>query len=174
MTSFPHATHQEQAHPSISSLRRKRITLKPSAAALDSDEDKQMSQSQHESGTESNDDELNPFSPHISTLNAAGRGFASIKKCLLRTALRGDSHGFDSFVTVPLGPTAKNTSPSVLPTLSNRSGRPSVTTRCNRSFAPHTLTIWDKLLWEHGPSRREPQMQVGRERIHLRLCDEMG
>ena len=165
------------AHSFITTLRRrrktfrtkehlyygKRITLKPFAAALDrclfrgggdSDQDKQTSQSQHESGTESTDDELNPFSAHISTLNAAGRGFASIKKSLLRTTLRrntGDTHGSDSFVTVPLAPTTKKNS-SGFATLSDRSGRSLVTTRRNCGLqAPHTLTIWGKLSLEHGP-----------------------
>ena len=161
------------AHSFISSLRRKRksfrtkehvyygkrITLKPFAAALDrclfrgggdSDEDKQTSQSQQKSGTESSYDESNPFSAHISTLNATGRGFASIKKSLLRTALRRNAGDSDSFVTVPLAPTTKKGS-SEFATLSDRSGKPLVTTRRNCSLAPHTLTIWGKLPLEHSP-----------------------
>ena len=181
------------AHNFISALRRrreafrskehiyrgKRISLKPFAAALDeclltgggdNDGDKRTTRLQHESGTDSSDDEPNntfegPFNAHTSTLNAAARSFASIKHSLLRTALRrntGDSNGSDSFVTVPLAPTAKKDTSSEFATLSDRSGRPLVTTRRNCSFAPHTLRIWDKLSLKRS-SRAEPSASLKRK-----------
>lgn len=145
--------------------RGKRFILRPFAAALDkclfrgggdSEDEKRTNPVQHESGTESSEGEVNDtfgghFEPHISTLNATGRGLACVKSTLLRTGRRrdtGDSFGSDSFVTVPL---VERIPCSGTATLTDRSGRPLITIQRNHNLAPHTLTLQDKLSSEHGP-----------------------
>ncbi|KAF8344758.1 hypothetical protein F5887DRAFT_969767 [Amanita rubescens] len=151
--------------------RGRRFILRPFAAALgkclfkgggDSEDDKRASLS---SEGEVNNTFGGLFGPHISTLNATGRGIAIVKSTRLRTDLRGntgDSFGSDSYVTIPLAPTVEKM-PYQL-----------ITIQRNRNLAPHTLTLQDKLSSEHSPPQDKPSPNLKRKSSESHFTYDSG